>query len=121
MKAFIPIIFCQQYCQKCSNGYCQQRFFESIVEAGRQRLSEQKNQFIVIKIEELKDGLGAGLTKAVKAKNQVNRSLLTLTRNHQINLKSLKSGVDTIILDESLEHRTGALISALDALAKDYS
>ena len=75
----------------------------------------------MITIEQLKDGLGAGLMKAVKAKNQVNRSLLTLTRNHQINLKALESGVDTIILDESLEHRTGALIFALEALAKDYS
>ena len=75
----------------------------------------------MITIEQLKDGLGAGLMKAVKAKSQVNSSLLTLTRNHQINLKSLESGVDIIILDESLEHRTGALISALEALAKDYS
>tara|TARA_B100001964_G_C13698165_1_gene364846 strand:+ start:221 stop:352 length:132 start_codon:yes stop_codon:yes gene_type:complete len=40
------------------------------------RLSEQKDQFIVITIEQLKDGLGAGLMKAVKAKNQANRSLL---------------------------------------------
>ena len=75
----------------------------------------------MITIEQVKDGLGAGLMKAVKAKSQVNRRLLALTRNHQINLKSLESGVDIIILDESLEHGTGALISALEARAKDYS
>jgi len=56
----------------------------------------------VITIEQLKDVLGIGVMKAEKAKNQVNSSLLPLTRSHQIILKSFESGVDAIIPDEIL-------------------
>ena len=98
------------------------RFFESILKASVQKLSENKERFLVITPELLPDGSGIALISAAKKINHTNSSLLILTHNHQVDFKTACNlGADALISEESIENRSGALIASLKALARGNS
>ena len=64
------------------------RFFESTLKASIQKLSKNKERFLVITPELLPDGSGIALISAAKRMNHNSSSLLILTHNHQVDFKS---------------------------------
>ena len=92
------------------------------MKASVQKLSENKERFLVITPELLPDGSGIALISAAKKINHTNSSLLILTHNHQVVFKTACNlGADALISEESIENRSGALIASLEALARGNS
>ena len=95
------------------------RFYVSTVQESISKLSEDSDRFLIITSELLRDGSGIELIKAAKIINRKSTSLLILTHNHKIDItKAFDSGVDALILDESIDNRSGALINALESLKR---
>ena len=82
--------------------------------------TECHQPWILITTEHLKDGTGLDLIRTMKREGTCLQALLVLTANHRINLaRAIDAGTDAIVLEDSIEAQTGALIAALTALRKN--
>ena len=81
--------------------------------------TDRDQPWLLITTEHLRDGSGLDLIQSMKRKGTQLQALLVLTSNHRIHLAAaIDAGTDAIVLEESIEARTGALISALSAIRK---
>ena len=77
---------------------------------------------MVITPELLPDGTGIALISVAKKINHTSSSLLILIHNHQVEfISACQLGADALISEESIEHRSGALMASLEALARGNS
>ena len=76
--------------------------------------------WLVITSELLQDSCGLDLIRWTKTQSSSVKAVLLLTENHSTSqAEALEAGADAIVMEESIEHRTGALIDALESILKD--
>lgn len=79
--------------------------------------TDRDQPWLLIATEHVMDGSGLDLIRTMKRQGRDLQTLLVLTSNHRIHLATaVAAGTNAIVLEESIEARTGALISALTAL-----
>ena len=75
--------------------------------------------WLVITSEHLQDGNGLDLIRWTKKQSPNLKAVLLLKREHATSQsEALAAGADAIVMEESIEKRTGALLKALDEVLK---
>ena len=74
----------------------------------------------MITSELLQESCGLDLIRWTKTQSSSVKAVLLLTENHSTSQEeALEAGADAVVMEESIEHRTGALIDALESILKD--
>ena len=77
--------------------------------------------WLVITSEHLQDGNGLDLIRWTKKQSPNLKAVLLLNQEHATSQsEALAAGADAIVMEESIEKRTGALLKALDEVLKGY-
>ena len=77
--------------------------------------------WLVITSEHLQDGNGLDLIRWTKKQSPNLKAVLLLNQEHATSQsEALAAGADAIVMEESIEKRTGALLKALDEALKGY-
>ena len=77
--------------------------------------------WLVITSEHLQDGNGLDLIRWTKKQSSNLKAVLLLKQEHATSQsEALAAGADAIVMEESIEKRTGALLKALDEVLKGY-
>lgn len=113
-----PQLFAIQWVAEHSGMESQNpRLFSDSFEKAKLLLGQHDQPFLVITTERLIDGSGLDLIRHAKAQTHPHRCLLVLTHNHHLSIpQTLAAGADALVLEDSINRQSGALIHGLQAL-----
>lgn len=85
------------------------------------RLERTQEPFFLLVSEHLADGPGLDLIEAARQRSPQHRSVLLLTHNHRVLVRSaLERGANAVVLEESIGH-TGALVHAFEQVLQGHT